>query len=157
MTASQRPSSGHEELAISVRGTRRVSTALITVLLSATGAGGVTYGLTSAERERSEVDRRLAEAAAAAQETERQQLVERLCDLERELVAEVASRVSLSAADAEPVRSRKAQAAAQAVERFTESSEGWPCPSSPDDRENRSKRPLFKRAASAMPARVPGK
>jgi hypothetical protein len=157
MSASSRPSSGHEELAISVRGTRRVSTALITVLLSVTGSGGVVYGMTAAERERSEVDRRLAEGAAAAQETERRLLLDRICTLERELVAEVSARVSLSAADAEPTRSRKAQTAALAVRHFDDVAKDWPCPDTAADRESRTDRPLWKRAANAMPATVPGR
>lgn len=157
MSQSSRPSSGHEELAISVRGTRRVSSALITILLSATGAGGVSYGITSAARETSDVNRRRVESALEASEAERKLLLERLCVVERELVAEVAARVSLSAADAEPMRSRKAQAAALAVEHFNATAESWPCPATAEAREGRTDRPLWKRAANAMPATVPGR
>ena len=151
----QRPSSGHEELAISVRGTKRISNALITVLLSSIGAGGVSYGMTQAARERSEVDRRLAESAAQAQEAERRLLLERVCVLERELTEEVAARVSLSAADAEPMRSRKAQTAATAVKHFAETAENWACPSTAEDRADRTTRPLHKRAQNALPSTTP--
>jgi len=152
---SERPSSGHEELAISVRGTRRISNALITVLLSSLGSGGVTYGLTQAERNRSETDRRLAESAAAGTEAEMKLLRERVCVLERELVAEAKARVSLSAADAERVKARKAQSASDAVKRFKDSSEDWACPATAEDRESRTRRPLWKRAQSALPGTVP--
>jgi hypothetical protein len=151
----ERPSSGHEELAISVRGTRRISNAIITVMLSTLGSGGVTYGLTQAERNRSETDRRMAENAAAGTETDMKLLRDRVCTLERELVAEAKSRVSLSAADAERVKTRKAQAASIAVERFKDAARDWPCPTTAEDRESRTRRPLWKRAQSALPGTVP--
>jgi hypothetical protein len=147
--------SSHEELAINVRASKRIAGLLITVLGSWLGAGGVTYSLTAAERERAEVDKRLAEQRIAGYEADQSALRERVCVLERELTAEVASRVSLSAADAEPTRSRKAQAAARAVERFNETSEDWPCPTTPADREKRTQRPLWKRAANALPGTMP--
>lgn len=156
MPPSDRPST-HDELAISVRGTKRVSQALITVLLSTLGAGGASYGMNAAERERSEIDRRLAEGAAAAQETERKLLIDRICTLEYEIVEAQAARVSLSAADAEPVRTRKAQTAALATERFKESAENWPCPATAEDRAARMRRPLHVRAQNALPATVPGR
>ena len=157
MSPSDRPSSGHEELALKVRASSRVATALITILLSTAGAGGATYSLGSADRERAEIDRRLAEQAAEAAETEQAVLRARICTLERELTAEVSARVSLSAADAEPTRSRKAQAAALAVKHFDAMAEDWACPATAADREKRTDRPLWKRAQNAMPATVPGR
>ena len=157
MSTSERPNSGHEELAISVKGTKRVSQALITVLLSTVCAGGASYGMNAAARERSEIDRRLAEGAAQAQQTERKLLIDRICTLEYEIVEAEIARVSLSAADAEPVRARKAQTAALAAKRFKESAEEWPCPSTAAELAARVRRPLHVRAQSALPATVPGR
>jgi hypothetical protein len=147
--------SEHEELSIGIRGSKRIMGALITVLLSTTGAGGVTYAIGSADREKAEVSRRLAEQEAKAADTELTVLRERVCVLERELTAEVSARVSLSAADAEPSKARKAQTAKRAVDQFDETADGWACPSTPQDREKRTQRPLWKRAANALPGTVP--
>ena len=147
--------SDHEELQVSIRWGRRISPVVVTVLLSVTGAGGATYAVSGAEREKAEIDRRLAEQAAEAAEAEQKQLRERICVLERELTAAVSRTVSLSAADAEPSKARKAQAAARAVERFSESARDWPCPSTAQDFERRVQRPLSQRAANALPATVP--
>ena len=119
------------------------------------GSGGVTYAIGSADREKAEVSRRLAEQEAESAVIEQTALRERVCVLERELTAEVSARVSLSAADAEPSKPRKAQSAKRAVDRFDETAEDWACPATPQDREKRSQRPLWKRAQNALPATVP--
>jgi hypothetical protein len=149
------PRSDAEELSVKIRASKRIGALLITVITSVVGSGGVTYSLTAAEREQADVAKRLHEQRIAGYESELRALRERTCVLERELTAEVGSRVSLTAADAEPVKARKAQTAKKAVDRFDDTASDWPCPSTAQDFAKRTQRPLWKRAANALPAVVP--
>jgi hypothetical protein len=154
-------SGDRESLHVRVSGSAKTWSAILAAI-SALGGGGY-YGLRQRERldelELNVTELQNARATAERESEEQAQFWrDRFCDLETELVDEISSRVSLSAADAEPNRSRRADTAGSAQRAFDAASARWPCPFTPQALDERQRRASLRAlAAGALSTRPPGR